>query len=83
MCQRKSRFSTTFLCGSAGHGAAVQSLSIRKLILASADFPTGAPGAARARAAAGPNRPPPARQDGAGNGIRTRDPQLGRLTLYH
>ena len=20
---------------------------------------------------------------GAGNGIRTRDPQLGRLTLYH
>ena len=21
--------------------------------------------------------------DGAGNGIRTRDPQLGRLTLYH
>jgi hypothetical protein len=22
-------------------------------------------------------------KDGAGNGIRTRDPQLGRLTLYH
>ena len=31
------------------------------------------------------NRPSPISNidHGAGNGIRTRDPQLGRLTLYH